>query len=187
MMNPRHGQSLEVYDQCNMKPTLVATLCLHSRLRRMVEHRLGVGRTVLVIDSAMNSVRLDSMPRPILQGQFWPNRTLKCAKTYVTRWTRQLEKGHFSLCPGTSINSQKKIPDILVFHLIRFEIFPQRFSYRKYPTHMFIQDHAVIRPLEYRVQGAVKDYNTITLSESSPAAQLLSVCCNYEKVLAAEH
>ena len=88
-------------DQGNMNPTLVATLCLHSRLRRMVEHRLGVGRTVLVIDSAMNSVRLDSMPRPILQGQFWPNRTLKCAKTYVTRWARQLEKGHFSLCPGT--------------------------------------------------------------------------------------
>ena len=70
--------------QGNVKPTLVATLCLHSRLRRMVAHRLGVGRTVLVIDSAVNSVRLDSMPRPILQGQFWPNRTLKCAKTYVT-------------------------------------------------------------------------------------------------------
>ena len=58
------------------------------------------------------------------------------------------------------------------------------------PGATFIQGAMIIPDsrVEYRVQGAVKDYNTITLSESSPAAQLLSVCCNYnEKVLAAEH
>ena len=76
---------------------------------------------------------------------------------------------------STSIYS-KKIRPHASFLLIKFENFPQRciFTYkrqRKYPTHTFIQDHTIIRLLEYRVQGAVKDYNTITeiVSESSPA------------------